>query len=360
MRHRAIGMNYASIKKCLVLDLDNTLWGGVIGEDGIGGIKLGLTPPGSFFLAFQQAVLDLSDRGIILAISSKNNYEDAIEVIEKHPNMILKKNNFSAMRINWNDKAENIREMARELNIGLDSMVFLDDNPAERLAVSSTIPEVEVPELPADPKDYASFLINLPYFEKNIITDEDKMRGSMYVTERLRKKEEENYKSKDEYLKALGVQVLFYVNDKSAVSRLAQLTEKTNQFNSNKMPLTEDEILALMKNKNARVVHISASDRFGDYGIIGLAIIKIKGEEWNIESLLMSCRALDRGIEEVFLGAMGKTAKDEGVKKISVEFRKTDKNKPAEDFISKYLPDGSLPVDNAENIMPSRVKLIYK
>ena len=353
-------MSNSSTKKCLVLDLDNTLWGGVIGEDGISGIKLGLTPPGSWFLAFQQAIRDLYDRGIILAIASKNNYEDAIEAIEKHPNMILKKNNFSAMRINWNDKAENIREMARELNIGPDSMVFLDDNPAERLMVSGAIPEVTVPEMPKESKDYASFLINLPYFEKNTITDEDKMRGSMYVTERLRKTEEENYKTKDEYLKALGTQGLFYVNDKGALARLAQLTEKTNQFNSNKMPLTEDEILVLMNNKNARVVHMSASDKFGDYGIIGLAIIKIITEEWHIESFLMSCRTLGRGIEEMFLGAIAQTAKEAGARKISVNFSKTEKNKPAEDFVNKYLPGGSSPVDNAQNIMPAWIKLIYK
>ena len=152
------------MKKCIVLDLDNTLWGGVVGEDGINGIKLDTETPGNGFLAFQQALLDLLEQGIILAINSKNNYEDAIGVIKEHPNMILKEKHFVAMRINWQDKVENMRELAKELNIGLDSMVFLDDDPLNRGLVQAELPEVEAPELPQDPAKYAKFLINLPYF----------------------------------------------------------------------------------------------------------------------------------------------------------------------------------------------------
>lgn len=153
------------MKKCLILDLDNTLWGGVVGEDGIDGIELSLSAPGNSFMAFQQAILDHYDRGVILAINSRNNPEDAMDVIRNHPNMILKEHHFAALRMNWNDKAENIRDLAKELNIGLDSMVFLDDDPTNRALVRSLVPEVTVPELPADQREYTRFLNSLPYFE---------------------------------------------------------------------------------------------------------------------------------------------------------------------------------------------------
>src|SRR3989344_2492878 len=170
------------MKKCLVLDLDNTLWGGIVGEDGMEGIKLD-----SYFIAFQQAILDLASRGIVLAVNSRNNFDDAIKVFREHPNMILKENHISAWRINWNDKATNIRELAEELNIGLDSLVFLDDDETNRALVRGTVPEVEVPELPKNFSDYAKFLLSLPYFPKIAETDEDKMRTTFYTTELLRK-----------------------------------------------------------------------------------------------------------------------------------------------------------------------------
>lgn len=191
------------MKKCVVLDLDNTLWGGVIGEDGMEGIALSLAPPGNSFVAFQQALLDLYNKGIILAINSRNNEADAFEVIRNHPNQILKEHHFAAYRINWNDKASNIRELAKELNIGLDSMVFLDDDKTNREMVRALVPEVEVPELPESPKEYTKFLNSLDYFSTEVITDEDKMRGNLYVTERLRKEQEKAFTSKEEFLESL-------------------------------------------------------------------------------------------------------------------------------------------------------------
>src|SRR3989344_7323670 len=173
-------------KKCIVLDLDNTLWGGVVGEEGVEGIKLSLNPPGNSFVAFQQALLDLFHRGVLLAINSRNNPDDAWAAIKTHPNMILRENHFAASRINWNDKSQNLRELAKELNIGLDSMVFLDDDHTNRALVRALAPEVETPDLPVDPAQYVRFLNSLPFFGSNVITDEDKMRGNLYVTERLR------------------------------------------------------------------------------------------------------------------------------------------------------------------------------
>src|SRR3989344_3731074 len=198
------------MKKCLVLDLDNTLWGGIVGEDGMEGIKLDAP-----FIAFQQTILDLANRGIILAVNSRNNFEDAIKVFREHPNMILKENHIAAWRINWNDKANNIRELAQELNIGLDSMVFLDDDETNRNLVSSLLPEVAVPELPKQSEKYAKFLLSLPYFQNIALTDEDKMRGNMYVTERLRKELEKQFTSKEEFLNTLDLEVRYYVDDKS-------------------------------------------------------------------------------------------------------------------------------------------------
>lgn len=334
------------MKKCLVLDLDNTLWGGVIGEDGLNGIQIGLNPPGSYFLAFQQAILDLYNRGIILAINSRNNYEEVMNVLKNHPDMVLKEDHFAAVRINWQDKARNMLEIAEELNIGLDSLVFLDDDPLNRNLVSAMVPEVEVPELPKDPKKYVKFLLDLPYFENKVLTDEDKMRGNLYVTERLRKEAEKSFCSKDDYLADLKIEARFFENDDSCISRLSQLTEKTNQFNANKMPMTEEDIKRCLGCKKSRIFYARARDRFGDYGVIAFALIKRQKDEWGIESLLMSCRALGRGIEEAFLShILSRAGVEDNVGKISIVFKKTDKNKPAEEFISRYFKDNYLQND---------------
>ncbi|PIW76236.1 MAG: hypothetical protein CO001_02445 [Candidatus Portnoybacteria bacterium CG_4_8_14_3_um_filter_40_10] len=213
------------MKKCIVLDLDNTLWGGIIGEDGFDGIKLGLTPPGSSFVAFQQSLLDLYNNGVILVINSKNNTEDAMAVIRKHPFMILKEKHFAAARINWEDKVENIRQLAKELNIGLDSMVFFDDDPANRLQIRMALPEVEVPELPQDPGQFVKFINSLPYFQISATTDEDKMRGNFYVTERLRKEQEKQFTTKEDFLRNLGTEMkIQFLNFHSAIGRTTMMS----------------------------------------------------------------------------------------------------------------------------------------
>lgn len=325
------------MKKCLVLDLDNTLWGGVIGEDGKDGIALSLSAPGNSFMAFQQAILDHYDRGVILAINSRNNESDAWEVIRNHPNMILKEHHFSAFRINWNDKATNIRELASELNIGLDSMVFLDDDPTNRAMVRALVKEVEVPELPFDPKDYTQFLNSLPYFESLVITDEDKMRGNLYVTERLRKEEEKQYESKEDFLKSLDLALFVFRDDDSCVPRLSQLTGKTNQFNTLKRPLSEEEIIEYIKSKNHYVYHAKLQDKFGDYGVILFALIEKSAKIWHIKSLLMSCRVFGKDVEEAFFATIVKHAKDEEVELITIAEEETEKNLPAREFIKKHF-----------------------
>ncbi len=325
------------LKKCLVLDLDNTLWGGVVGEDGLQGIKLDMNAPGANFIAFQQTILDLWNRGVILAINSKNNYEDAMAVIKNHPNMVLKEKHFAAMRINWQDKADNMRELAKELNVGMDSFVFLDDDPMNRSLVKAVLPEVEVPELPSNPEQYAKFLMNMPYFESAAITDEDKMRGNLYVTEKLRKEAEDRFANKGEFLKDLNIELKCYVDDPSCISRLAQLTERTSQFNTNKKSLTEKEVADFILDKNYKVFYGQAQDKFGDYGIISFALVRKDGDKnWIVESLLMSCRALGRGIEEAFMDKLREMAVGENIENIRWIFKETEKNMPARDFYQKY------------------------
>lgn len=326
-------------KKCIVLDLDNTLWGGIVGEDGLDGIKLSLTSPGASFIAFQQALLDLYNRGIVLTINSRNNFEDAIKVIRSHPNMILKEHHFAAMRINWNDKTDNIIDLAKELNIGLDSMVFFDDDSTNRASVRAMLPEVETPELPTNPANYTRFLISLPYFKSITITDEDKMRGNLYVTERLRKEAEKSFVDKNKFLKDLDLELQIFIDDPSSVTRLAQLTEKTNQFNINKHPMTEEEIIELINSPKHKVFYGRATDRFGDHGIINFAVAENKGNLWNIDDFLMSCRVIGRGIEEAFLASIGQVIKTSGAKQLSIKFVPTEKNKPAEEFVNKHFKE---------------------
>ncbi len=337
-------------KKCIVLDLDNTLWGGIVGEDGIDGIKLSVSRPGASFIAFQQALLDLYNRGIILAINSKNNYEEAINVIRSHPNMILKERHFAAMRINWEDKTQNLVELAKELNIGLDSMVLLDDDPTNRASVKAMVPEVEVPELPESPEDYAKFLLLLPYFPKEAMTDEDKMRGSLYVTERLRREAEKIFPDKTEFLKSLGLELRVFEDDSASVGRLAQMTGKTNQFNVNKIPMTEEEVAGFIRDPGYKVFHGFVADRFGAHGITNLAVVKNSGEVWEIEHFLMSCRVIGRGIEEAFLWAIGKSAKQNQIKELSITFVPTEKNAPAQEFVKKYFINNKITV---EGLRPS-------
>ena len=325
------------MKKCIVLDLDNTLWGGVIGEDGFDNIALSLALPGASFIGFQQALRDLHDRGIILAINSSNNPEDALKVIRTHPNMILKENHFAAQRINWNDKVKNMRELAQELNIGLDSMVFLDDSPFNREAMRTFLPEVETPDLPIDPSKYVKFLHALPYLESKAITDEDKMRGNLYVTERLRKETEKHFESREAFLKSLGTELTMYEDNPSSLARLAQLTEKTNQFNVKKRPLSEKEIEAYMRDETYAIFHARAIDQFGDQGIIAFALVRKEKNLWHIESLLMSCRVIGRGIEDAFITVIARRAESEGAHDLGITFESSEKNDPARTEIERLF-----------------------
>ena len=325
------------MKKCIVLDLDNTLWGGVIGEEGKDGILLSLTQSGAPFVAFQQGLRDLHDRGIILAINSANNPADALDVIRTNPNMILKEHHFAAIRINWNDKVENLKELAKELNIGLDAMVFLDDSPHNRENVRNFLPEVATPDLPENPAEYTKFLHALPYFESIALTDEDKMRGNFYVTERLRKEKEKHYADRGEFLKSLGIELHITENDASILERLSQLTEKTNQFNSNKRPLTPEEIAHFMNKGEHAVFSARAIDQLGDQGVIAFALVRKDIKNWEIDMLLMSCRVVGRGIEDAFIWYISEVAKGAGADAMSIIFKATEKNELSRAFIERVF-----------------------
>ena len=324
-------------KKCIVLDLDNILWGGIVGEDGFEEIKLGDDPIGRSYLEFQKNLLALNKRGIILTINSKNNYDDAIDVINKHPNMVLKEENFACLKINWNDKVTNLREIAQEVNIGLDSMVFFDDDRMNRDFVRSTLPEVLTIEMPEDPSLYVPTLIGLNDFNVTKITEEDKQRGKMYLDQRRRTEFQKTTTDFKEYLKQLGIKVIIKNANEFTIPRISQLTLKTNQFNLTTKRYQEEDIRKFVEDQNKIVECAQIQDKFGDNGITSVYIINKENEqEWFIDTFLLSCRVIGRGVEEALLSQIIKKAKKEGVKKVKAQYIKTKKNKPAENFLSDF------------------------
>ena len=325
-------------RKCIVLDLDNILWGGIIGEDGLNGIKLDHNDSiGKSFIEFQKYLLALHERGIILAVNSKNNFDDAIKVIKEHPNMILHEEYFACLKINWNDKVTNLREIAQEVNIGLDSMVFFDDDRMNRDFVRSTLPEVLTIEMPEDPSLYVPTLIGLNDFNVTKITEEDKQRGKMYLDQRRRTEFQKTTTDFKEYLKQLGIKVIIKNANEFTIPRISQLTLKTNQFNLTTKRYQEEDIRKFVEDQNKIVECAQIQDKFGDNGITSVYIINKENEqEWFIDTFLLSCRVIGRGVEEALLSQIIKKAKKEGVKKVKAQYIKTKKNKPAENFLSDF------------------------
>ena len=322
-------------KKCIVLDLDNTLWGGIIGEDGIEGIKLDNSFPGNQFVDFQKALLNLNKRGIILAINSKNNFDDAIEVIRNHPAMVLKEKNFASIKINWENKTQNLVEIAKELGIGLDSMVFFDDNPVERDLVKQALPEVLVVDLPSSPTLYKQTLENLKVFDQLSLTEEDKKRSEMYKARKERKELEKSLTSIDDYLKNLEISLIIKEIDDFSVPRISNLVLKTNQFNLTTKRYTKTEIESMIKDVNKRIYYLHVKDRFGDEGIVGVAIIKVMDNNWLIDSFLMSCRVIGRKIEVAFLHELVEKARKSNIKSIRGTYIRTNKNNLVCNFYKK-------------------------
>ena len=323
-------------KKCIVLDLDNTLWGGIVGEDGFDGIELGHTPNGKAFVEFQEELLSLWNQGIILAINSKNNFNDAMKVIKEHPNMILRENNFASMQINWNDKAENIKNIADEVNIDLSSMVFLDDDKLNQERIKHEFPEILTLELPNDPSEFVPILKDLNDFNVLQKTIEDKKRGEMYSQQRERRNLERKISNLDEFLKELDIKVKIKKTNDFLIPRISQLTLKTNQFNLTTRRYQEEEIRNLSNDTNYSVGCAQVLDKFGDNGITGVYIVKKNQKFWLIDTFLLSCRIMGRGVEDAIMSQILKDAKIDGVEEIKAEFIPSQKNKPAENFLADF------------------------
>ena len=348
-------------RKCIVLDLDNTLWGGIVGEDGFEGIKLSPQPPGMPFIEFQRVILALNERGIILAINSRNNEDEALRVIREHPHMILREDNFASIKINWNDKISNIKAIAEELNIGLDSLVYFDDDPINREVMSKALPEVMTVDLPEDPALYAQKLMSLNDFNTFSITEEDKKRGRMYIEEKKRNHLENSVSNLDDFLSQLGIKIKIRRADKFTIPRISQLVLKTNQFNLTTKRFQEEDILKFSQDKNMLVGCAQTADKFGDNGITGVFIVQKSPDssEWSIETFLLSCRVMGRRVEYGIMRYILNEARKEGIKKVRGQYIPTEKNKPCESFLPNsgfkkegedwvYCPD--VPFEVAKNL----------
>ncbi len=319
-------------KKCLVLDLDNTLWGGVLGEDGIEGVKLGGDYPGKAFHFFQESLLALSKRGVILTVCSKNNEADVLEAWEKNPFMVLRKDTFAAWRINWNDKPSNIRELAEELNIGLDSLVFLDDNPSERELVRQTLPMVATPEFPERPYELPSFFKSLVenYFRVYSITSEDLNKTEQYKANARRAEASRSFVDLDSFIRSLDIRLTIEAANSFSIPRVAQMTQKTNQFNLTTRRYTEADVRRLV-DSGWEIMCLGVEDKFGDSGITGC--VMVDGD--TIDTLLLSCRILGKGIESAFLKTVLRLMRDRGVKTVKAEYIPTPKNSQVESFYDR-------------------------
>ena len=316
-------------KKCLVLDLDNTLWGGILGEDGIDGIKIGGDYPGKAFLYFQEALMELSKSGVILTVCSKNNEQDVLDAWEKNPFIILRKDAFAAYRINWQDKASNIKELAEELNIGLDSFVFVDDNPTERELVKQMLPMVAVPEFPSQPYELPVLFKRLveDYFKVYSITDEDKKKTEQYKANAARAQAKSSFADFDKFLESLEIKITIEAANEFNIPRIAQMTQKTNQFNLTTKRYTDADIRGFVA-AGWKIWCISVADKFGDNGITGAIIVN--GNE--IDSLLLSCRILGKGIENAFMKTIIRILKEDGFSSINAQYLPTAKNTQVKNF----------------------------
>ena len=322
-------------KKVLVVDLDNTVWGGVIADDGMEGIEIGDTSPrGEAFKTFQKAILSLKQRGILLAVCSKNDHEKAAEVFEKHPEMILQMADFVSFKANWEPKSDNLRQMAFELNLGLDSFVFIDDNPAEIEIVRQFAPGVATILLGPDPSDYVTQLQDCRLFEPRNITAEDVGRTNQYRSDAQRHVLMSATTDMDSYLESLAMEAVISEFTPVDVPRLAQLINKSNQFNLTTRRRTEADLLALISNPGYVCFSVRLKDRFGEHGLISVVIAQQADHTLKIDTWLMSCRVLKRQVENETLNELVRLARERGCSHIEGIYVPTAKNAMVRDFFS--------------------------
>lgn len=319
-------------RKVAVVDLDDTLWGGIVGEDGLKGLKLGQDGLGLAFQDFQRELLKLHDAGILLAICSKNNADDVWEVFDHYPGMLLMREHFSAHRINWQDKATNLEELSEELSLGIDSFVFFDDNPLERDWVRTALPEVLVPDLPEDPCYRARFLNDSPFFKRIDLTDADSRRTKSYQEQSQRRTLQEQMSSLDEFLTSLEQEVTIELMTEGSISRAAQMCQRTNQFNLTSKRYSVAELESMLTDPLVEIYILSVSDRFGDSGITGLGILRYGPKDAVIDTLLLSCRVLGRKVEDVFLAFMAERVRNRGGRHMAGEYIPSKKNGQVANF----------------------------
>jgi FkbH-like protein len=352
-------------RKLLAVDLDDTLWGGIVGEDGLSGIALGDEGVGLAFQDFQREMLRLRANGVLLALCSKNNPEDVAEVFGRHPGMVLRREHFAAERINWQSKDANLRELGEELGLGLDSFVFVDDNPVERDWVRQALPEVAVPELPEDPVDRPAFLASVPFFDQIGITDADLKRAASYQSQGERHRLHERTGSFEEFLASLEQEVVIAPVDEATIGRAAQLCQRTNQFNLTTRRHTLAELERMLADPDRELITVAVRDRYGDSGITGLAILDFAGPRAEIETLLLSCRVLGRRIEDAVLSVACEHARARGARTLAGRYVPSPRNMQAarlypERGFAETPEEGVFELDlEAEDVAaPSQIKVI--
>ena len=340
---RILVVNQRAARKCVVLDCDNTLWGGVVGEEGLAGIALADDFPGSSYRDFQSELKGLKQSGIMLALASKNNAADVWEVFDRHDAMILRREDISSARIDWNDKASNLRAIAGELNIGLDALVFVDDSDFEVAQVHELLPEVTVVKVPEELSELPGLLTRLDLFERSQLSAEDRNRTRMMAEERDRNEVRDALTAQD-FLDNLRLKVSVSDAEPAHLGRITQLVNKTNQFNLTTIRRSPDEVDDLNRRDDYQILMMRVEDRFGDYGLTGVAIVQHENKSWTLDTLLMSCRVLGRGVESAFLAAIAQAAGASGAASIIGRYVPTEKNALAANFFSAHgfqaTPDG--------------------
>ncbi|HMG53256.1 MAG TPA: HAD-IIIC family phosphatase [Kofleriaceae bacterium] len=338
---RVIAALFVPAAKVVVLDLDNTLWGGIVGEDGPAGIAIGPSGLGAAFQAFQDALLALRAQGMLLAIASKNNEADAFEVFDNHPGMRIRRDHLAAHRISWQSKSESLRELAAELSLGVDSFVFVDDSPTECAEVKSVLPEVTVVQLPPDPARYVEVLRAVPQLDRMTLTDEDRMRAMAYAAEKARTAARAEAEGDPDalraHLRSLGLVVQIRRIGDADVARAAQLTQKTNQFNLTTVRRSEADVEAMRRDPAWRLYALDVTDRFGDYGTTGLVFARrVDDATWDLDTVLLSCRVLGRGVESALLRVVTEDLIAAGARRLTGRLIPTKKNAPVRDFLPRH------------------------
>lgn len=325
---------YEPAKKIIVLDLDNTLWGGVIGEDGLAGIELSDHKEGQRYYDFQRQLLEMKKRGILLALNSKNNVEDAKKVFDKHPHSLLKWDDFVSKKVNWNNKAVNIKEMEIELGLTEGAFVFIDDNPVEREIVKGECPEVTVLDFPEDTTQLVTFAeyFYKEYFQQARVLAEDAQKTEMYLADEKRREEKQISLSLDEYIKKLEMEADIHEMTEVEIERVTQLCNKTNQFNVTTIRYTKKDIIAMSQDSSTHIFTVHTKDKYGEAGLVSVIILKVNENKGWIETFLMSCRVMGRKLENVIVNEILKYCSYYGIETVSAEYIATEKNTPVKNL----------------------------